>query len=267
MYFRLFYSLLFILILTLPSYAIEIIENNNYSARILRISNKYNSYPSISIYGSTVFNLAKKENAFASINAGFFNHSNLQTVSYVYKNGQIIANPEKNKQLINNKNLKGIINKIINNRVEFRVLKSGTKITYDISPHNKKIDKGFSLLHSVQAGPNLLPILEPEKEGFILKNKRGQIIRDGISFYNKASRSALGIDSNGNLILFAIYAKNKKGMTIPELSKFVKSKGAIKAMAFDGGSSVSLVWKENGKYKLFGNNNRIKSALIIKSEK
>lgn len=267
MYFSLFFSLLFILLFTLPSYSLEIVENNNYSAKILRLSNKYKVYPSISIYGATVLSLAKKENAFASINAGFFNHSNLQTVSYVYKNGQIIANPEKNKQLINNKNLKGIINKIINNRVEFRVLKSENKLIYDISPHNKKIEKGFRLLHSIQAGPNLLPIIEPEKEGFILKNKKGQIIRDGISFYNRASRSALGIDLKGNLVLFAIYAKNKKGMTIPELSSFVKSKGVIKAMAFDGGSSVSLVWKENGKYKLFGNNNKIKSALIIKSEK
>lgn len=262
------FSIIFLLFtIELPVKAIEIINKNDYSARILKIPKNYMFYPSISINGESVINMVKKDNAWAGINAGFFNHSNLQTVSYVYKNNTLIANPLKNKQLIYNKNLRGILNKIINKRSEFRILSNGNKTYFDITPHDSPIKDGYSLIHSIQAGPQLLPSLDPEKEGFIVKNKKGMIIRDGISFYSKASRSALGINSKGEIILFSILAKNKKGITIPELSKLVKSKGAIKALAFDGGSSVSLVWKENNKLKSFGHFNKIKSALLIKKVK
>ena len=63
----------------------------------------------------TVFDIAQKTQAKIVINAGFFDAKNQKTVSYVFKDKKIVANPVKNENLINNDELKPYLEEVIVN--------------------------------------------------------------------------------------------------------------------------------------------------------
>ncbi|MBC7476408.1 MAG: phosphodiester glycosidase family protein, partial [Candidatus Sericytochromatia bacterium] len=197
-----------------------------------------------------------------------FNHSDGFPVSYVFINNIMQEDPKKNNSLITNKSLKDILPKIFDQRSELREIYHNGQKKWVIVPHVSKLEHNWSLKHSLQAGPNLLPTPHLEQEGFITKSKKGNIIRDGIASQSGAARSAIGINKNGDLILVAVSSQNKyHGMSINQLSDFMKELGCISAMGFDGGSSTTLVWKENEQYQSFVGSGQsqalINSALLI----
>lgn len=171
------------------------------------------------------------------INAGFFDPKNHQTSSYLTKDGKLILNPNNNKNLINNKHLQPYFDKIFN-RSELRVLKNleNGKLKYDIALHNDKIPHGYELLHSIQGGPGLVPDLRLEEEFFVLTRPDGTIEQRSSSL-SKYARTLVGIKNND---VYFVVATNEHPISLPEASDIMKAAGFEKAMAYDGGGSVSL---------------------------
>ena len=175
------------------------------------------------------------------INAGFFDPKNHQTTSYLTKDGKLILNPNNNKNLINNKHLQPYLDKIFN-RSELRVLKHNEKGTlkYDIALHNDPIPHGYSLLHAIQGGPGLVPDLRMEEEFFVLTRPDGTIEQRSSSL-SKYARTLVGIKDNN---VYFVVATNEHPISLPEASDLMKAAGFEKAMAYDGGGSVSFDFKD-----------------------
>lgn len=216
----------------------------------------------------TVKDIAVQENAFAAINAGYFDTVNHKTASYVVKDGKTIANPEDNENLMQNPSLSKYLPQILN-RAEFRVLNcllnTGKTIKYyDIALHNENPMK-CEIEHSIQAGPILLSEMDLEKEAFIVR-QNGKVIKESAGVLHKYARSAVAVKGS-KVLLIAV--GNESKMTITELKELVKKLGAEKAMAFDGGSSTSLfVNLPEMPFELNSAKDnqarRIKSALLVK---
>ncbi len=170
------------------------------------------------------------------VNTGFFDPKNQKTVSYIVIDGEIVANPKDNESLMANAALKPHLAKILN-RSEFRILEDEEgNISYDICPHDYKVEDGFKLKHSIQAGPMLVPDLRLEEEFFILV-RDGKIISESASSLHRYARTAIGIKEN-KVYIFII--PNEAPMNLKEVSELAKSFGMEKAMAFDGGGSTSF---------------------------
>ena len=206
-----------------------------------------------SIYKSTEAKLA--------VNAGFFDPKNKKTVSYIVINKELVANPEKNENLMQNVALKDYLDKILN-RSEFRILEDEKgNIVYDITLHKDAIPEGYTIRHSIQAGPLLVPELRLEEEFFVLV-KDGKIISESASALHKYARTAIGIKEN-NVYLFII--TNNAPMTLEEVANLAKKWEMEKAMAFDGGGSTSFSSKElNIVSEKDDQARKLKSFLILK---
>lgn len=176
------------------------------------------------------------------VNAGFFDPKNHQTVSYLTLNGKQILDPHNNKNLMNNKHLQPYMDKILN-RTEFRVLRC--KLTgqykYDITPHNTPVEEGYEILHSIQGGPGLVPDMRLAEEFFVLTDKDGNIINESASSLSRYPRTLLGIKDNQ---IYFVIATTKHPLSLPEAAQVLRDSGFEKAMAFDGGGSVSLDYRD-----------------------
>ncbi len=209
-----------------------------------------------------LLDIVKINNAWGGINGGYFNHSDGLTVSKVYINSKLVENPKDNKALMTNKNLKPIMDKILNKRSELRITEYKNQKYIDIVPNDYPLKIDEKIIYSIQAGPLLIPSIDLEKEGFIILDKNKNIIRDGIASSQKASRSGLGITKDNILIFISTTAKS--GINIKQLSEILKDLGAIKAMALDGGSSTSMVWEHKKYFSSLGQSLAgINSAIIF----
>ena len=209
----------------------------------------------------TNFDIFNKTKARFVVNAGFFDPKNKKTVSYLVSDSKVVLDPTKNENLTENVVLKPYLEKIFN-RSEFRILqdKKG-KFLYDIACHNDKIPDGYTLKHSIQAGPMLLPELRLEEEFFVLV-KDGKIISESASALQKYARTAIGIKDN-NVYLFIV--TNEAPMTLEELADLTRKWGMQKSMAFDGGGSTSFDSQELHIISEKDNQARkLKSFLILK---
>lgn len=230
--------------------------------------------PVISNSLETVHNFATQNNAIAAINGGFFDYSNGLSVSNVKIDGKIVADPKINKNLTKNPQIKPFL-KDIYNRNEFKILRCEGKTVYKIDK-NSVIYKGCRTFHSLGGGPKLLPDMNLEKEAFLVY-KNGNKIRESANVSNQDARMAIGLTPNNHLILIiasaGFYKDSYYGLTIQELSKFLKSFNLSSALAFDGGASTTMFLKmPDGKNKLIlGDVNnkgdriqpKVKTALII----
>ena len=145
-------------------------------------------------------------------------------------NTNLITNPVLNKNL----------DKILN-RTEFRVYECGVSTSYDIVPHSDIVKDGCFLTMSAQGGPEIYPSLRLEEEFFIQKDISGKIIRESCAVLHKTARTIFALKGK-DIHIFII--TNKNPMTLKEASAYVKMFGVDKAMAFDGGSSTSLNYKD-----------------------
>ncbi|MCM1264945.1 MAG: phosphodiester glycosidase family protein [Candidatus Gastranaerophilales bacterium] len=198
-----------------------------------------------------------------TVNAGFFDPKNQKTISFVYNDGILLESPIENENLVFNETIMDNWDKV-SNRTEFRVTLQNGLLQYDIAPHNDAY-KG-RLIASGQAGPMLLPQLRLEEEFFVVKNKEGKVIRESASVLHKTARTLIGI-KDGNVHIFIV--TNEHPMTIYEARDLCKSYGMEKAMAFDGGSSTSVDYKDkihvtSTGIKTDDTGRRLKSFLIVK---
>ncbi len=206
----------------------------------------------------------EETNARLVVNAGFFDPKNHQTVSYLTLNGKVILDPHNNKNLIENKHLTPYLDKILN-RSEFRILKSETTGTfkYDIAPHNEAAPSGYKILHAIQGGPGLVPDLRLDEEFFVLTDKSGKIVSQSASSLSKYARTLIAIKNNE---VYLIIATTAHPMTLPEASDMLNKAGFEKGMAFDGGGSVSLDFRDKNLHVISDKNQtarKLKSFLII----
>ena len=136
--------------------------------------------------------------------------------------------------------------KKILNRTEFRILDCDSKLRYEIAQHDSKVDFLCSVQHSAQGGPQLLPNLRLEEEFFILKDKDGNVLRESASVLHKTARTLIGLKTleGGEQEIHIFIVTNEHPMDIYESRDLCASYGLDSAMAFDGGSSTSLNYKD-----------------------
>ena len=229
--------------------------------------------PAIESRLSSMTTFVEKFQPIATINGGFFDPNNQKTTSYVIINGELVADPRINEGLVNNPKLAPYMDKILN-RSEFRRYQCSLQTRYDIVLHSEPIPSGCQLVDALAAGPMLLPDDNSFEEGFI-DYDNNRVIRDALGSTRRNARSAVGITSEGKIIL-AMAAQISKaptnsGISLPDLASFLQTLGVEKAMNLDGGSSSSLYYQGTtiyGKVDIEGNGVQrpIKSVLMVLSE-
>lgn len=179
-----------------------------------------------------------------TINTGFFDPKTQKSVSYIVNDYQTVEDPLFNKELMSNPVIRRNLKKILN-RTELRILECDGKLKYEIAPHNAPVDFMCSIKTSAQAGPQLLPEMRLEEEFFIVKDENGNVIRESAGVLHKVPRTIAGIKSkpNGEQELHLFIVTNAHPMTIEEARQLCLSNNLDSAMAFDGGSSTSLDYK------------------------
>lgn len=203
----------------------------------------------------------QKGNAKLTINAGFFDPENEKTISYIVTDGQISADPLFNENLwMSGKYSRKSLDMVMN-RTEFRVVRCGNKLQYEITPHSADVEFGCELLTSGQGGPLIVPNLRLEEEFFIVK-KDGEVIRESASVLHKTARTVIGLKDGAAHILIIT---DKNPMNMYEVQALCKKMGFDRAMAFDGGSSTSMNYMD--KIEVTSNSDgggrNLKSFMII----
>ncbi len=181
-----------------------------------------------------------KGNATLTINAGFFDPKNGKTISYVVTDRMTAADPMFNQALLANPFFRRNMNMILN-RSEFRVMQCGNKFEYSIVGHKSEVPFGCALITSAQGGPLILPELHLEEEGFIVKNAEGEVTREAASVLHKTSRTVIGLKGADECHILIVTDENP--MDMYEVQKLCKELKLDRAMAFDGGSSTSMNYK------------------------
>lgn len=176
-----------------------------------------------------------------TVNAGFFDPKNSKTISYIVTDRMISADPMFNSSLLANPFFRKNMNKVLN-RSEFRVMQCGNKYEYAIVSHKAEVPFGCAVETSAQGGPLILPELRMEEEGFIVKNDKGEVIRESASVLHKTSRTIIGIKGTDECHILIITDDNP--MDLYEVQELCKELNLDRAMAFDGGSSTSLNYKD-----------------------
>lgn len=197
-----------------------------------------------------------------TINTGFFDPKNGKTISYIMNDYVVTEDPTQNERFMLNPFLSLHQDKILD-RTEFRILECNKKLKYQITQHSTPVDTMCKIKTSAQGGPQLLPDLRLDEEFFILKDKNGNILRQSASVLDKTARTIVGIKDN-NLHILIITNSNPK--TIFEARDLCKSLGFTSAMAFDGGSSTSLNYKDISVTSIekHDTGRKLKSFLIVK---
>jgi len=212
--------------------------------------------------------------AILAVNAGYFDPKNAKTASYVTIDGKELADPTQNENLTGNTRLQPYLPKIFN-RSEFRVYDCNQKSQLDITPHDAPIPTGCTLKHSLGGGPQLVTDKDKLKEnllteGFIDYDPQGRKIRDPLGVFNPDARSAMGITDKGAVIILMAAQLPKQprtGVNFNQLATLLKSLGAVKALALDGGSSCGLTVGDQTFYGKFNKDGlpikrTLKSVLI-----
>lgn len=222
----------------------DVVERSQHTIHTITIpyNSDYAITPAISGELQLLPKFIQDTGAIASINGGYFDPVNGKTTSFIAQDFRNIADPRFNERLVDNPDLKQYLSKIFN-RAEFRRYSCGTEIKYDIQLHSAPVPTDCKIESSLGGGPGLLPEDTSIKEAFTAY-KDGTQIRDAIGAENLNARSAIAITQRGDIIFVMVAQKPEKflisGISLPELTDFLASLGAVKAMNLDGGSSASL---------------------------
>ena len=218
-------------------------------------------------------NFAQQTGAVAVINAGFFDPENLKSTSYGMQQGQWVADPRQNDRLMQNPNLAPYLDKILD-RSEFRHYQCGDSTQYDIALHTEAIPNDCQIIDAIGAGPQLLPTLSLEQEGFLALDQ-GVVIRDAVNASQPLARSAIGMTAQGEVLLVMVTQKHdapdRSGLSLSDLASFMRQLGAVQAMNLDGGGSASLYMQGKtvyGSVDAQGNSvgRPVKSVLVVQSK-
>lgn len=223
------------------------------------------------VMGVTEF--AQQHAAIAAINGGFFDPNNRKTTSFIRIKGELVADPNQNERLVSNPNLSPYLDKILN-RSEFRTYQCGQVRKYAIAAYRDPIPTGCQLTDALGAGPRLLPKDTSEQEGFVAY-ANGTVIRDSLGSFQPNSRSAIGITTDGSILLVMVAQKpgvtDGSGMSFADLAAFLKKQGAEQAMNLDGGTSSALYYQNKTIYGKLDQAEKpigrpVKSVLLVRED-
>ncbi len=220
-------------------------------------------------------NIKEKSPVFL-INGGFFDPNNGLTTSFIFENGVLSGDPRLNPQLIGNAKIQPYLPKIFD-RSEFRTYVCRNtagqfKTRYDIVAHESPIPTDCVMQASIGAGPSLLPKLGDLEEGFVDYDAQGKLIRDPIGVCALNARSVLGLTEQGDVIIVmgAQSPSNpaKTGFSLSDMASLLAARGAVKAIALDGGSSSGLLFEGKPYYGKFNKDGSpvkrpVKSVLMV----
>lgn len=253
-----------------PQYTVTSLSTSE--VHVLRIpTGLYEVVPAVVAETADLNTFAQQHNAIAVLNGGFFDPQNQQSTSYVTIQGQLVADPRQNERLINNPDLAPYMAKILN-RSELRRYQCNQTQRYAIALHSEPVPAGCELLDALGAGPQLLPELTSEQEGFTATDATGTVIRDALGSSQPNARTAVGITQTGDLLWVMAAQKpgvNPSGLSLPEMAEFLQTLGAKAALNLDGGSSSALFYAGttvHGKLDAEGNPvmRPVKSVLLLR---
>ncbi len=254
-----------------PRYEVRSLPQAEVHILMIPAKSQYRVMPALSDKVAMLKDFADPAGAIAVINGGFFDPENQQSTSYVMLQGKSIADPKQNDRLTQNPNLAPYLDKIFD-RSEFRQYLCGQTVQYDIARHGDAGLSNCQLVSALGAGPGLLPELNLQPESF-LEIADGAVVRDPIDYDRLSPRSAVGILPDGGVVWVMVAQKSKaidaSGMTLQQLSDFMKSLGATKALNLDGGGSASLYYQGETHYGKLDEQGRaierpVKSVLLVK---
>jgi hypothetical protein len=178
-------------------------------------------------------------NTIAVINAGFFDPANGESTSHSTVAGQLAANPENNRRLVENPKLKAYLPAIFD-RSEFRRYDCGGLVQYAIVRHHGVLPSNCQIVDTIGAGPQLLPNLSATEEAFWDKTTG----RDPIGLGQNNARSGIGLTPKGEVILVMVeQTKSGGGLSLPKLAAKLRDLGATSALNLDGGTSSALYYQ------------------------
>ncbi|MFM7426567.1 MAG: phosphodiester glycosidase family protein [Elainella sp.] len=233
---------------------------------------EFSLVPQLADQTASLEEFSQRYDALAVLNGGFFDPQNHQTTSYVMQQGQWVGDPRQNARLMQNPDLTPYLDQILD-RSELRRYRCSNpdRIQFAIARHRAPLPAGCDLLDALGAGPQLLPELTLEAEGFTARDSRGEVIRDALGSNQPNARTAVGILPDGSLLWVMAAQKPglaASGLTLPELADFLRTEGAEAALNLDGGSSSGLVYQGKpiyGKLDQDGNPviRSVKSVLLL----
>ena len=263
--FNLLLLFIFSIFSIIPSFAAEKIEINNDETGIWVFKINTKKYGSkIKPYITNDLTTPKKlydDKCFdLVVNGGYYDVKNGKSVSYVIIDGILEGNLDNHTDLIESLKKEERLDKV-KSRAEFRILENKRhKLKFDIARHTDPIKKGWTIKHSLQAGPMLYPAMDLVNEGFvvyeddIVKSQSADILK-------RRERTAIAL--KGKYLYIVIFTKDHK-VDAKELKDFMEKNLKVdKAMAFDGGISTAINCKNVsigsiGKYQ-----RKVKSFLVI----
>lgn len=194
------------------------------------------------------------------VNGGFFDVKNGNSVSDVIIDGILVEDIDKYSALTQALKDEGRYENVIS-RAELRILENKrNKLKFDIAYHNDKVKKGYTIKHSLQAGPMLLPTMDLAKEGFVVYED-GMVKSQSADILKRRERTAVGL--KGKYLYIVIFTKDHK-VDANEMRDYMKKELKLKKiMAFDGGLSTSINYKDISIGSLGRYQRRVKSFLVI----
>jgi hypothetical protein len=193
---------------------------------------------------ATTSEAATRLHALTAVNGGYFNLSNGESTSYVVIDQNEQCDPKTNKALMGNPKLASFLPEILR-RSEIRFFRgaNGTRKA-TIAFHDAPVPKGWTLEHSLQAGPRLLPESTIKEEAFVRTGPDGKVI-DSIGSQRTAARTAFGITPDNHALLVCVAGKGQNefsaGISLPELANLLQHLGCRDAINCDGGTSTTMV--------------------------
>ena len=209
----------------------------------------------------TVPSKVYEENCFELVvNAGFFDVKTGKSVSYVTIDNEMVADVEENTALTESLKKENRLEYVLQ-RGELRILQKGEELKFDIALHNAPIEEGYTLKHALQAGPILFPNMDLVKEGFVIYDENCNVKFQAADILKRRERTAIAL--KGKYLYIVIFTKENK-VDVHEMATFMKKTlKAKKALAFDGGLSTAINYKNISIGSLGKQQRRVKSFLVI----
>ena len=194
------------------------------------------------------------------VNGGYYDVKNAKSVSYVVIDGVIVADPNLHTDLIESLKKEERLDKVLS-RAELRILENKRhKLKFDIARHTDPIKKGWKIKHSIQAGPMIYPTMDLVNEGFVIY-ENDMVKSQSADILKRRERTAVAL--KGKYLYIILFTRDHK-VDAKELKDFMKNIiKADKAMAFDGGISTAINYKNISIGSLGKYQRKVKSFLII----
>ena len=193
------------------------------------------------------------------VNAGFFDVKNGKTVSYITIDNKLVGDVKDHEVLVKSLENEERLDKVLS-RGELRILEKNNKLKFDIARHNKPVKKGYQIKHALQAGPILYPKMDLEAEGFV-KYENGVVKFQSVDILKRRERTAIGL--KGKWLYVVVFTHNHK-VDANEMRNYMRDNFKLKKiLAFDGGLSTSVNYKDIQIGSVGKHQRKVKSFLVV----